>query len=178
MTYRPAEAVFGPPFSARIPSLVYVGVAVLVVAGVLIGERSPVNSFLYDYVVVKDVGRIISSRTLAFALALGALSSFIRTSMRGVRVRGDGVEYKDVVSLWPKVRRYKWAQIDRISVSGKSAIILDLWDGTHATLPTVRDRPGLAQALERVAYARAIPVLGGTGLDDIPESEDFSDEEA
>lgn len=176
MTYRPAEAVFGPPFSARVPSLVYLGVATVVAALVLIGEHSPTNTWLFDYVVRQNVGRIISSRSLAIVLVIGALSSIIRTSMRGVRVRGDGVEYKDVVSLWPRVRRYKWAQIDKVTLSGRTAIVLSLWDGTHMVLPAVGDRNGLAQALERVAYARAIPVLGGTGLDDIPESRDFSEE--
>jgi len=176
MTYRPAEAVFGPPFSARVPSFVYLAVATVVAALVLIGEQSPTNTWLFDYVVRQNAGRIISSRSLAIVLVIGALSSIIRTSMRGVRVRGDGVEYKDVVSLWPRVRRYKWAQIDKVTLSGRTAIVLSLWDGTHMELPAVGDRDGLAQALERVAYARAIPVLGGTGLDDIPESRDFSKE--
>lgn len=177
MTYRPADAVFGPPFSVRLPSLVYLGVALIVSTLVLVGERSPANSWLHDYVVAQNVGRVISSRTLALALILGAISSAVRTSMRGVRVRGDGVDYKEVVALWPRVRRYKWAQIDRISLTTRSSIILDLWDGTHAVLPAVRDQKGLGQALERVAYARAIPVLGGAGLDDIPESRDFAEQE-
>lgn len=178
MTYRPHEAVFGPPFAVRVPSLVYLGVAIVVIGAVLIGEQLPSTSWLHEYVVQQNVGRIISSRTLALALGLGALSSLVRTGMRGVRVRGDGVEYKDVVSLWPRVRRYKWAQIDKITLTDRTAIFLSLWDGTIATLPLVRDRQGLAQALERVAYARAIPVAGGSGLDDIPESRDFAEEES
>ena len=50
---------------------------------------------------------------------------------------------------------------------------LDLWDGTRAYLPEVEDRASLAGALEKVAAARAIPVRGGVGLDDIPEEGDF-----
>jgi hypothetical protein len=97
--------------------------------------------------------------------------------MRGVRVRGDAVEYRDVVSLaWPRVRRYKWAQIDRITLRD-GAIGLDLWDGTHTELPPVSDPPGLSRVLEQVAAARAIPITGGRGLDEIPDSEEFDSEE-
>jgi hypothetical protein len=37
----------------------------------------------------------------------------------------------------------------------------------------VEDRASLANALEKVAHARAIPVRGGAGLDDIPEEGDY-----
>ena len=56
------------------------------------------------------------------------------------------------------------------------AIALDLWDGSRAFLPEVSDREGLAAVLEKVAVARAIPVRGGAGLDEIPESDEFERE--
>ena len=52
-------------------------------------------------------------------------------------------------------------------------IAIDLWDGSRAFLPEVADREGLASVLEKVAAARAIPVRGGAGLDEIPESHEF-----
>jgi len=177
MTYRPTESVFGPPWVKRIPSTLYLAIALAVLATVLTAERSPSNTWLYVYIVERDVHRIIGSRTLAVILLLSSLAAVIRAGMRGVRVRGDGVEYRDLISLGlPKVRRYKWAQIDRIILDQAEAIALDLWDGTRAFLPMVSDRDGLAALLEKVAVARAIPVRGGIGVDEIPESGEFDEE--
>jgi hypothetical protein len=178
MTYRPTEAMFGPPWPTRIPSLLYLAIALAVVAVVMAAERSPSNSSLYVYVVERDVHRIIGSRTLAVILLLSSIAAVIRASMRGVRVRGEGVEYRDVISLGlPRVRRFKWAQIDRVILDQKEQIALDLWDGTRAFLPTVGDRAGLAAVLEKVAMARAIPVRGGVGVDEIPESGEFDEQD-
>jgi hypothetical protein len=177
MTYRPAESVFGPPGFQRIPSLVYLAVALAVLALVIVGERSPSNSWLYVYVVERDVDRIIGARTLATILLVSALAAIVRASMRGVRIRGDGLEYRDTVALgFPRFRRFKWAQIDRIILDQPTTIALDLWDGSRAFLPTVGDRAGLSAVLEKIAAARAIPVRGGAGLDDIPESTEFEDD--
>jgi hypothetical protein len=173
MTYRPNASAFGPPLSVWVPSLVYLAISLAVLGVVLVAERSP-GSPLYDYTVARDPGRVISSHTLAALLLLSAVASVVRASMRGVRVLGDGVEYRDVLSLgWPRVRRYRWAQIDRILLDQPQSIALDLWDGTRAFLPRVGDRDGLAKLLEKVATARAIPIRGGRGLDEIPESDEF-----
>lgn len=177
MTYRPAETVFGPPFAVRVPSLVYLVIAFGVAGVVLAGELSPAGSWLYYYVVEKDINRLVSSRALAIVLVLSALSAVLRASMRGVRIRGDGIEFRDIVSfVMPRIKRYKWAQIDRI-VLDQPTIAVDLWDGTRAFLPKVNDQPALSAALEKVAHARAIPVRGGRGLDELPESGDFEAEE-
>ena len=175
MTYRPAESMFGPPWSARIPSLVYTLIAGTAVALVVSAELRP-NTWLWAYLIQQP--RPIQARTFAGLLSIGALASLIRSGMRGVRIRGDALEYRDVASLgWPRVRRYKWAQIDRIVFEkGNSSIALDLWDGTRAFLPVVSDPRGLSAVLEKVAMARAIPVSGGAGLDEIPDKEEFDSE--
>lgn len=179
MTYRPAETAFGPPLHQRVPSFIYLFAALAVVAVLAIAERSSPGSALYDWVIARDAGRIISSRTLAIVLMAGAVASIIRAGMRGVRIRGDGLEYREVLALgWPRVRRYKWAQIDRIILDSPGAIGLDLWDGTRAFLPLVSDRERLCATLEKVAAARAIPIRGGAGLDEIPERPEFDDEVA
>jgi hypothetical protein len=176
MTYRPAETVFGPPWPAKIPTLLYVLIAVAVVLLVVVAEMSPSNSALYIYVVEKDVHRILGARGLAAIVCLSSLAAVFRTGMRGVRVRGDGVEFRDVLTFgWPRVRRYRWAQIDCVVLDQPGNIALDLWDGSRSFLPAVGDRSGLAQVLETVATARAIPVRGGQGIDDIPESGEFDD---
>jgi hypothetical protein len=177
MTYRPVETTFGPPLRVKIPSFAYVAIALFAVMIVITAERSPHDSWLYVNVVERGVRGLIGARTLAVLLALGALSSVLRASMRGVRVRGDGVEYRDIISLGlPRLRRYRWAQIDRVILDLPQSVALDLWDGSRAFLPLVADRTGLAATLEKVATARAIPVRGGVGLDEIPESADFAEE--
>jgi hypothetical protein len=177
MTYRPTETSFGPPFTLRIPSILYGVLAVAAVVVVMLAEASPASSWLYVNVVERGVRGFMSARVFAGCLVIGALSSLLRANMRGVRVRGDGVEYRDIVSLGiPRLRRFKWAQIDRVILDSPRTIALDLWDGTRAFLPEVSDRPSLSATLEKVAHARAIPVRGGQGLDELPESSEFDDE--
>lgn len=177
MTYRPVETTFGPPLRAKVPSFVYAVAALFAVTMVIAAEQSPHDSWLYVNVVERGVRGLIGARTLAVLLALGALASVLRANMRGVRVRGDGVEYRDIISLGlPRLRRYRWAQIDGVILDLPQSVALDLWDGSRAFLPIVADRIGLAATLEKVATARAIPVRGGVGLDEIPESADFAEE--
>lgn len=178
MTYRPAESIFGPPWPARVPAMLYVLLALGVVAFVVTGEAAPSNTWLYIYVVEQDVHRVVGMRTLAAVVCLSALATVVRSGMRGVRVRPDGVEYRDVLTLGlPRVRRFRWAQIDCVVLDQPNTIALDLWDGSRAFLPRVGDRAGLALVLETVATARAIPVRGGRGIDEIPESGEIYDDE-
>ncbi|HEX2732038.1 MAG TPA: hypothetical protein VHM70_10540 [Polyangiaceae bacterium] len=168
MTYQPEECVFGPPWSARLPSLLYLALALAVGAVVLLGESSSSNSKLFDFVVVQDQHRMMSMRTLAFVLLTGAVASVARAGMRGVRVYPDGVEAREIRNLViPRVKRYRWPQMERIILDAKSSVALDLWDGRCEFLPQVSNRSKLEATLERVAAARAIPVRGGRGLDDV-----------
>jgi hypothetical protein len=172
MTYRPAETVFPPPWSVRVPSFIYLFVAIGVIAFVAIGYSSDSSSWIYEYTVERDVRRIMGSRMFAGLISLSALATVLRSGMRGVRLRPDGLEYRDIMGVgWPKVRRYRWAQIDGIILDQPNSIALDLWDGTRSFLPLVNDRQALAAALEKVGASRAIPVRGGKGLDEIPDPE-------
>ena len=169
MTYRPRESVYPVPWLERVPSLVYLAVAIVIVVLVVLGEHSAPSSWLYDYVVVRDRSRLLGSRAFAAVLSIGAVASVLRGSMRGVRVFGDGVEAREITQLFvPRVRRYRWPQMALI-VLDQQHVAVELWDGQRAVLPAVEDREGLAAELERVAAARDIPVQGGRGLDEIPE---------
>lgn len=161
MTYRPRETVFGPPLLVRLPSFLYLLGALAVWGLLYAGENSPPGTALFHYVVDEDQGRVMSIRTFAIVVTISALASVIRAGMRGVRIRPDGVEARDVTALWPKLKRYRWPQIEQIVLDGAAQVSLDLWDGSRAYLPDVSDRDGLTLALERVARARAIPVRGG-----------------
>ena len=176
MTYRPAETVFGPPFAVKIPALIYLACALAAVTVVLLAESSPAGSWLYVNITERGVRGPIGARTVALFLMAGRVAAVIRSNMRGVRIRGDGLEYRDVVALGiPKLRRFKWAQIDGIILDGPRTIALDLWDGTRTFLPEVGDRAALSAVLEKVGHARAIPVRGGSGLDEIPESGEYDE---
>ncbi|MFZ5889898.1 MAG: hypothetical protein ACOY0T_02430 [Myxococcota bacterium] len=177
MTYRPAETAFGPPMRVKIPSIIYLVLALAAVMVVLVAEKSPAGSFLYNHIVERSARGFIGARTVALMLVLGAISSLVRANMRGVRIREDGVEYRDVMPFGlPKLRRYRWAQIDRVVLDLPECVAFDVWDGTRAFLPEVSDREGLSAALEKIAAARAIPVRGGVGLDEMPESSELAEE--
>ncbi len=176
MSYRPRETVFGPPFLARVPSILYLLAALATGALVVLGEQSATGTWLFHYVVEEDRARVMSIQTFAVILVISSLASVVRAGMRGVRIRPDGVEARDVVNLIvPKARRYRWPQIEQIVFDPSSIIAFDLWDGSRAYLPEVEDRDALAMALEYVAAARAIPVRGGT-LFDSAEDEGVDEE--
>jgi hypothetical protein len=169
MTYRPRESVYPVRWLERVPSLIYLTVALVALVLVVAGERSDPGTWLFNFVVRQDQGRLIGSRTFSVLLLVGAVASILRTNMRGVRVYGDGVEAREITNLIvPRVRRYRWPQMALI-VLDQPSIAVDLWDGRRAFLPVVSDQKGLAATLEKVAAARDIPVQGGMGLDDLPE---------
>lgn len=185
MSYRPEGTVaFGPPLKERLPAIGYLAFALLVSAFVVYGENASSNSRAFQYVVEGDRNRLIPSSVCALILFVSSLAAVLRTQMRGVVVHPDGIELRELLTLgWPRVRRFHWSQIDRLFVPsakdpakaahqsgdegrGTRSIRMDLWDGSRAWLPDVADAIPLALMLEKVALARAIPVVGGTGLID------------
>ena len=160
------------PLAARVPSLVYLLVALCVSAFVLVGEQASTGTWVFHYVVEEDVRRMMSIHTFAIILVVSSLASVVRASMRGVRIYADGVEARDVLNLVvPKLKRYRWPQIEQIVLEGTSTISFDLWDGSRAYLPEVSDRALLAATLDHIGRARAIPVRGGTPPDDLGDAD-------
>ncbi|WP_438025176.1 hypothetical protein [Sorangium sp. So ce233] len=185
MTYRPEKRIaFGPPLKERIPALLYFAFAIAVTAVILYGQNAPSSSRIFQYVVEGDRHRLVSSSVCAIILCVSALAAVLREQMRGVVVHPDGIELRELLGFGlPRVRRFAWSQIDRMSVpparagaggagadreEGKLSgnIRLDLWDGSRTWLPDVGDKIALSVVLERVALARAIPIEGGSGLMD------------
>lgn len=159
MTYRPSASTFGPPLSARLPSLLYLAAACMVATLVVWGENSAPGSWAFYYVVEQDGARAMSIRTVAGLLAVGAVASTARANMRGVRIQPEGVEIRDVAYFFlPKLRLYHWAQMELIVLNMKHQVAIDLWDGRREFLPSVRDQRGLINTLEHVGQARAIPL--------------------
>lgn len=166
MTYQPEEQSFGPPWLSRLPSLIYLGLALLVAGLLVAGENSGSNSVLFDFVVQQDRQRTMGMRTFAIVLMVGSVASVLRSGMRGVRIFPGGVEARDIRNwVIPYVRRYTWPQLEKIVLDAKTSVAVDLWDGRREYLPEVNDRPALEATLERVAAARAIPISGGSHFD-------------
>jgi hypothetical protein len=175
MTYRPERRIaFGPPLRQRLPSIGYLVFAVLVTGLIVYGQYAPSSSRIFQYVVEGDRSRVVPSSVCAIILFTSAVAAVLREQMRGVVLHPDGIEMRELLTLgWPRVRRFAWSQIDRVSVPPVSEgggevkpIRLDLWDGSRTWLPSVANADELGVMLERVALARAIPIEGGTGLVD------------
>jgi hypothetical protein len=174
MSYRPVQSVaFGPPLRAHVPSLLYLGAALAIVLIVIVGSLSDSSSWLFRYIVVADSRRVLGSRPLAAIILVSALAAVARVRMRGVVIHPEGLEARDTYGAgFPRVRKFAWPQIDRIVLDVDAAIMLELWDGRTELLPRVGKRQALADMLERVAVARAIPVRGGSGDVEPPEPEE------
>jgi hypothetical protein len=139
--------VFRPPVWQRLPSLLFLGFAAALAVAAVLAYSGSSNTALYRYFVVEH-------RTpLVFVIVLAAIATFVRSGMRGVIVTGEGVETRDLSMGFPRVRRYRWAQVDRV-ILDKDAVLLELWNGTYERLPRVSDGERLVDLLGRVAAAR------------------------
>ncbi len=164
MTYRPMAEFFGPPWSLRIVSMVHAALALAAVLTVFLAERGLLGTGLFHYLFRQR--HLIDPYVAAGAFGLSAVLSIMRDSMRGVQIRPNWIEYRELLSaVWPRVRRYRWAQIEGITFEESGSIGVDLWDGRREFLPVVSEPDGLRRTLCHVARARAIP-LSGVVLDE------------
>jgi hypothetical protein len=161
MSYSPLAGerlFFGPPRSARIPGFVFLAFGLVLVALELIAYSGSSNSRLYVWLVEGDSTRPLPSALLAAIVLVSALGTVLRTHLRGVVVRGDGLEARYLLPLgMPRIKKWAWAQIHRMVIDDRQ-VMLELWDNTYEKLPPVGDFLKLRAALEGVAAARRIPV--------------------
>ncbi len=169
MSYRPLHAQrFGPSARACAWAYAYCALAVGVVALVFAGFHAPRGSWLF-HLIVDHANPAIPLQWFVLAVVASGLAAVFQAHMRGIVIHPDGIETFEFAAFGlPKVRRFDWPVIDRFRFDVKSAIGLDLWDGTHALLPEVEDREALTRALVYVAMARAIPFSGDPGVE-LPE---------
>lgn len=151
MAFDPREGerfAFGPPMWQRMPSFLFLGFALTLGLTVVAATHAPSNSALFRWVADRP-----ATPPLAFVIVLCAVGTFIRTLLRGVIVTKDGIETRDLVAGFPRVRTYRWSQIDRLVID-EDAVLLELWDGSYERLPKVRNGDELADLLVRVALAK------------------------
>ena len=156
MAYSPTRSerfAFGPPLLMRLPGYVFFLFAVGVGLTVLTAYYGSSNTSLYIWVVEGDKHRVFGSAPLAMIIFLAALGNLIKNSLRGVIVTGEAIESRTILAGFPKVKRYTWAQVDRIVVDNKS-VMLELWNGEYEKLPRVADGKKMADLLASVATAR------------------------
>jgi hypothetical protein len=142
MAYNPNPGerfAFGPTWAQRIPSFVFLAFACVVM---WLAHTRPVGHPF-----------------LAWIILLAAIGFVVQSSLRGVIVTRDGVEARYLVALSVgKVKKWGWAQIDRLILEPKGGVLLELWDGSYEKLPPVRDGAGLVDILARVATGRGRPI--------------------
>ena len=144
---------FGVPMVTRLPGYAFLAFAALIGLTVLSAYYGSSNSSLYIWVVEGDRHRVFGSGPLAFIIVFAALGNVLKTALRGVVVTADAIEARFLVAGFPKVKRWTWAQIDRLVVD-QGDVMLELWDGTYERLPKVRDGKRLADLLAGIATAR------------------------
>jgi hypothetical protein len=150
MAYSPTpheRFVFGPPIWQRLPSLLFLAFAGTLALAALVAHNGSSNSALHHFIVEEN-------RTpLVLVIVLAAIATFIRSGLRGVIVTRDGVETRTLSLGFPRVRRYRWAQIDRV-VLDEEEVLFELWNGSYERLPKVREGTKMVDLLERVAIGR------------------------
>ena len=144
---------FGVPLLTRLPGYAFLAFAAIIGLTVLAAYHGSSNSSLYIWVVEGDRHRVFGSGPLAFIIVFAALGNVLKTALRGVVVTADAIEARFLVAGFPKVKRWTWAQIDRLVVD-QGDVMLELWDGTYERLPKVRDGKRLADLLAGIATAR------------------------
>lgn len=158
MAYRPeGREVFGPPKWSWVVPVLYVAVALGFAILAESARFASPQSGLWQFFVEQDVHRIISARTFSMILALSALASILRTSMRGVIIHPDGIEARGALFGWPRIKTCEWVEIDSLSFEGNT-IGIHLWNGNTLWLPAVAEAARLSVELERIATLRGIPM--------------------
>lgn len=157
MAYSPDESDrfrFGPPFSQRVGSLLFLAAAIAVIGAVGMAYAGIGGSRLRTWVVEDDGHRVIGAAPFAALLLISAVGTVVRAGMRGVIVTAAGIEARYILPMGvPRVRKWTWSQIDRF-LFDEASTMLELWDGTYEQLPKVAEKSKLDELLQRIAAAR------------------------
>lgn len=149
---------FEAPLRQRIPSFIYLGIALVVVGLVVWGYNAPSTSRIFNWVVQGDRTRPLSSQVLAAIVGVSALATVLRAHMRGVVISADWIEARYLLPLGiPKTSRWGWPQVNRIILDKKS-IAIELMDGSWERFPEVADLAGLRAFMLAHAVKRKIDV--------------------
>jgi hypothetical protein len=153
-----SKSKFGPPLRMRIPSAVYLVLAVVFGIVTWYAYNAPPSSKLFVWAVEGDRIRPLSVSVIAVVLLVSATATVVRTHMRGVLVSDDWIEARSLLPLGiPRAKRWGWAQVTRLIVSGPR-VALELYDGGYERLPEVAQGRELVQLLMHHAVRLRIHV--------------------
>ena len=131
------RAKFGPPLRTRIPSAVYLALAIAFGVVTWYAYSAPRSSKLFVWAVEGDRIRPISVGVVAIVLLVSAAATVLRTHMRGVVVSDDWIEARSLLFLGiPRARRWGWAQVTRMIVDD-AHVSIETYDGAFERLPNV-----------------------------------------
>jgi hypothetical protein len=150
MAYNPNPQdrfVFGPPIWQRVPSLLFLGFASVLGVAAVMAHSGSSNTALYRFIVTENRTPLVA------VIVLAAIATFFRSGLRGVIITREGVETRTLSLGFPRVKKFRWAQIDRV-VLDKEEVLFELWNSTYERLPKVRDAEKMIALLERVAIGR------------------------
>jgi hypothetical protein len=169
MSYEPPSAgeraKFGPPPRARIPSAIYLAVAIAFGCVMAYAYNAPTSSKLFVWAVEGDRIRPLSVSVIAVILVVSALATVIRTHMRGVIVTDDWIEARYLLPLGiPRAKRWGWPQVTRLVIDGDRTGF-DLYDGSFERLPEVANGKQMVQLMVHHAARLKIDV---TALERVP----------
>ncbi|MCL2726485.1 MAG: hypothetical protein FWD69_18855 [Polyangiaceae bacterium] len=157
MAYSPDKSerhFFGPPITQLLGSFIFLVSALVAAAVIVVAHLGWMNATLTEWIVEGDHHRPIGSLPLIVLIVLSAIGTAVRAGMRGVVVSRNGIEGRYILAMgMPRIRKWSWAQIDRIVLNNDS-VMLELWNGTYEHLPNVREGAKLASLLERIGAAR------------------------
>lgn len=139
--------VFRAPIWQRAPSFLFLGFALVLGGAVVVGTHASSNSALFRWVMDHPFAQPGS-----LIVFLCALAVVVRAHLRGVIVTRDGIETRDLVGTLPRVRKWRWSQIDRLVVDDED-VMLELWNGEYERLPKVQQPKELGDLLTRIAAA-------------------------
>lgn len=168
MAYNPEKEErfsFGPPIWARVPGLVFLAATAAAALLVFTAYHSSSNSSLFIWVVEGDRHRQIGSGPFSLLMLVIAALNAVKTELRGVIVTGEAIESRDIrLGGMPSVKRWSWAQVDRVVIDDDDHVMLELWNGSYDKLPRVQRATELAELIARVATAR------GRGVTRLPRT--------
>jgi hypothetical protein len=149
---------FGPPLRTRIPSAVYLALAIAFGIVTWYAYRAPRSSKLFVWAVEGDRIRPLSVGAVAIVLLVSAAATVLRTHMRGVVVSDDWIEARSLLFLGiPRARRWGWAQVTRMIVDD-ARVSIETYDGAFERLPNVADGKAFVRLMMHHAVRLRIQV--------------------
>ena len=143
---------FFAPVRKRIPSYVFAGISVLFFAAVGVAAFGPSDSDFHRWLVYRDMGRPVSSLTLATLILLSGLAHLISAHLDGVTVTGERIEIRRRTFGFPVVKQFYWSQVHRVIVGPRPGdVMFELWDNAYHRAPPLAD----TVRFERVAQEMA-----------------------